>query len=374
MRQIQVEIEPDWSSCTLPAGLKLQKLFAGYVCHSKSIVKPDEVCITIVGIALDDTPECLFSAIFGIIPPSFRWRTAGSPVEFFLHAGQVPRFYHRDQHVPFGIRLNRLSVNYHGDLLLSSERTVVLRDRERILQYILDMHKALHLAFQTFPDLAIELADDILTDDHSDAFSGILSLAPNQGCADEYRTAFETVWRHRRKLSTPLKLHPHSSSEENLSLFPQLGLAPVMVKHKVLDVLYNSGAYAPVTEYARNCLLKSLPLPDFSGLDRVRATLRALLPDLPSGSLSVRDYDKIYPTVVWDAERNLFALARPKPCEDHPAGQCLCWIGPVLQDIVKEYKGTEISARKLWRAFAVEMGGDTTIKQVVTPMDAGGFF
>ncbi|KAJ7241348.1 hypothetical protein B0H12DRAFT_1074553 [Mycena haematopus] len=335
---------------------------------SKSMVKSDEVCITLVGIAFDDTPESLFSAIFGIIPPSFRWRTAGSPDKFL---GFTIGINH--QHVPFGIRLNRLSVNYHGDLSLSSERVVVLRDH-RIFQYRDDLRVALHRAFRTFPDLAIELAHDILKDDHSDAFSGILSPPPDKQCAAEYRTAFEMVWR--RQLSTPLKLHPHSSSEENLPLFPQLGLEPVMVKHKVLDILHNSGAYAPVTEYARNCLLTSPPLPDFSGLDRARATLRALLPDLPSGNLSVRKYDNLYPTVVWDAEHNLFALAQPKPCEDHPAEQCLCWIGPVLQDIVKEYKRTEISARKMWRAFAVEMGGDTTIKQVasVTPMDTGGLF
>ncbi|KAJ6481979.1 hypothetical protein C8R45DRAFT_1100374 [Mycena sanguinolenta] len=334
----------------------------------KSVATSDEVCITIVGIAPNESdPEYLFSAIFGIIPPSSRWRSPGSPVEFFLH-GKYPRFYHRDQHVPHGLHLNKLSISYHGDLFLSSERIMVLNDRVRIPQYRRAVCNAIHLGFQTQPDLAVEIIDDLLTDDHSDGLAGIL-IPPNKDAATGIRTAFEKVCR--RKISTSLELHPRTSLEKNLSLFSQLGLEPVVVTPRVLEILHQSGAYMPVNEYARKRLLESPPIPDFSGLDRVRDTLRKLLPSLPSENISVRQYDNLYPSVVWDEKHNLFALARPKPCEDHPAEECLCWVGPALHDIAKEYKGNAISLRKLWRAFAVEMGGDTTIKRPpsATPMD-----
>lgn len=337
--------------------------------NGTSVVRSDEVCITIIGIAAHHAdPEYIFSGIFGVIPPSSRWRSANSLIEFFLHDGKSPRFYHRDQHVPHGLHLNKLSVNYHGDLSLSSERIMVLNDRVRNSRYRSAMCAAIHLAFRTLPDLAVELADDILTDDHSDGLAGIL-VPPNRESAEEYRAAFEKVWR--QKISTSLEFHPRTSLEKNLLLFSQLSLEPVIVTPRVLEILHRSGAYMPVSEYARKRLLESCSIPDFGGLDRIRATLQKLLPSVPSENISVRQYDNLYPSVVWDDKHNLFALARPKPCEDHPAEECLCWVGPALHDIAKEYKGNEISLRKLWRAFAVEMGGDTTIKRApsLTSMD-----
>jgi hypothetical protein len=337
--------------------------------NGTSVVRSDEVCITIIGIAAHHAdPEYIFSGIFGVIPPSSRWRSANSLIEFFLHDGKSPRFYHRDQHVPHGLHLNKLSVNYHGDLSLSSERIMVLNDRVRNSRYRSAMCAAIHLAFRTLPDLAVELADDILTDDHSDGLAGIL-VPPNRESAEEYRAAFEKVWR--QKISTSLEFHPRTSLEKNLLLFSQLSLEPVIVTPRVLEILHRSGAYMPVSEYARKRLFESCSIPDFGGLDRIRATLQKLLPSVPSENISVRQYDNLYPSVVWDDKHNLFALARPKPCEDHPAEECLCWVGPALHDIAKEYKGNEISLRKLWRAFAVEMGGDTTIKRApsLTSMD-----
>lgn len=135
--------------------------------------------------------------------------------------------------------------------------------------------------------------------------------------------------------------------------------------------MHQSGAYAPVTEYARDVLLSSPPISDFPGLDRLRAALQSAVPSVPLDSITVRKYDKLYPTVIWDDENKHFAFAFPKACEDHPEAQCLCWIGPVLHDASKEYKGPTIPARKLWRAFAVEMGGDTTVKSVASGAPLG---
>lgn len=153
-------------------------------------------------------------------------------------------------------------------------------------------------------------------------------------------------------------------------------LKPVMVSSKALEIMHKSGAYLPVEDYARARLLACPPIIDLPGLDRVRAVLQSVLPNVASDKISVREYDNVYPSVVWDSEHELFAFARPKPCEDHPAEQCLCWIGPALQDAAKVHKGPRISPAKLWRTYAVEMGGDTTVKRVssVAPKDMGPCF
>ncbi|KAJ6461839.1 hypothetical protein C8R47DRAFT_993422 [Mycena vitilis] len=326
----------------------------------KSVVNPDEVCITVIGLDPTHAPEQLFSAIYGIIPPSREWRTPGGNVQFFISSDK-PRFYHRDQFVKDGIHLSRVSLNYHGTLTLSAERMSVRNDWY-MTEYRQFLRANLHDAFLTLPDLAIELALDILDDEHSNAFAGIL-LPPNKDGAAQYRVAFEAAMHRRLHLATELPLHPYAGSEENLKLFDELGLAPFRVSHKALEVMHLSGAYAPVEEYARGILLGTPSVPDFPGLDRLRAALRIVLPDLPPDNISVRDYDKLYPTVIWDDKTQHFAFGLPKSCEEHTDGQCLCWIGPVLHDAAKDHNG-QISARKLWRAFAEQMGGNTVKPRV----------
>ncbi|KAJ7150601.1 hypothetical protein C8R46DRAFT_1305150 [Mycena filopes] len=306
------------------------------------LVRPDEVCIVVIGIPVAHQPEYLFSAIFGIIPPPRQWRNPGGNVQFLISAGKT-LFYHRDQLVLDGIQLNRLSINYHGNLNLSSDRTMVRTDA-RMAGYRRDLSNNADMAFRTLPDLAIELARDVLTDDHSNALAGILVPRDKAG-ASQYRVAFEAALR-----------------QQTLKLFEQLDLTPVLVSYKALDIMHNSGAYLPVREYARGILLAAPVLDEFPGLDRLRAALTLVLPRVPPASITVRQYDKVYPTVVWDDSNKLFAFALPKACEEHPAPtQCVCWIGPFLQDAAKEYKtkGPAISAAKLWRAFALQMGGDT---------------
>ncbi|KAJ6564009.1 hypothetical protein B0H19DRAFT_1285160 [Mycena capillaripes] len=325
--------------------------------EGKSVVNSDEVCITAIGIDVKHQPEYLFSAIYGITPVPRQWRIPGRNVQFFFSSRQTPTFYHRDQYVRYGPHLKTVCINYHGDLTLSSERVSIQND-------------CVDQAFRTLPDLAIELAMDILSDDHSDGFAGIL-IPLDKAAATEYRVAFETAMRRRLPHMTGKQLYPYAAPDENLRLFAELGLSPVRVSYKALDIMHRSGAYAPVKEYARQILLESAPLPDFAGLDRLRAALTAVLPSLSVESITVRQYDKLYPTVIWDDEKKLFAFALPKPCEDHRNGQCqcLCWIGPVLHDAAKEYKGPEISSRKLWRAFSEEMGGNTILKPVAVPMN-----
>ncbi|KAF7364402.1 hypothetical protein MSAN_01100900 [Mycena sanguinolenta] len=153
-----------------------------------------------------------------------------------------------------------------------------------------------------------------------------------------------------------------------------LGLKPVVVSRRVLAILQQSGAYGPIHERARQSLLDSDQIPDFGGLDRLRAALRTLVHSLPSDKVSVRQYKHCYPTVVWDEKNNLIALAQPKPCQEHPAEECFCWIGPALHDITKGYDYSAISTTKLWSVFAMLMGGNTTVKRVAPtiPMDTSG--
>ncbi|KAJ6456696.1 hypothetical protein C8R45DRAFT_1222036 [Mycena sanguinolenta] len=334
---------------------------------NKSRVKSDEVCITIVGIAAEESdPKHLFSAIFGIIPPASRWRVPGTPIEFFLHE-TAPQFYHRDQLVPYGPHLNKLSINYHGDLRLSSERAMVLCDQTHFPKYKKALGKAIHDAFRTIPDLAAKIAEDILTDNHSDGFAWILSPSDKEAAA-QYRDAFESIWA--QGISHPPKFHPHLE-DDILVLTRQLELEPIIVRRRVLDILRQSGAYGPISEHARKQLLESPSIQGFPGLNRIRAALRALIPDMPSENISVREYALLSPPVACDEKHNLLALARPKACQEHPTQKCLCWIGPRLNDIANLYKGTRtaISTTKLWSAFATIMGGDTIVER---PTDTSG--
>ncbi|KAJ7917468.1 hypothetical protein B0H13DRAFT_2322416 [Mycena leptocephala] len=265
----------------------------------------------------------------------------------------------------------RLSINYGGNLTLSSDRVSVRNDWQ-MNHYRRDVRATMDWAFRTLPELAVELALDILTDDHSNALAGIL-VPDNKSSVSEYRVAFDTAMRQRRRSAAPtaFPLHPYAGSNENLKLFSELGLTPFKVLHKALNIMYQSGAYTPVTEHARDVLLSSPPISDFPGLDRLRAALQSAVPGVPLDSITVRKYDKLYPTVIWDDENKHFTFVLPKPCEDHPEAQCLCWIGPVLHDASKEYKGPTIAVRKLWRAFAVEMGGDTTAKPAASEKPNG---
>ncbi|KAJ7714607.1 hypothetical protein B0H16DRAFT_1477917 [Mycena metata] len=301
---------------------------------NKSLVQPDEACIVVIGLDVTAAPEYFFSAIYGIMPPAREWRHPGGNIQFFM-VNPDPKFYHRDQWVRGGIRLNRVSINYHGNLNLTSDRVMVLSDR-RMAQYRVDVCNNVDHAFRTLPDLAIELALDILTDDHSNAIAGILVPRDKAGAA-HYRVAFEAALQQRVISCTgaapTLPLHPYAQPDETLTLFTELGLIAVQVSYKAREIIHQSGAYAPIKEYARSILLAAPRLDNFPGLNRLRAALKLVLPEVPSQSITLRQYDKVYPTVAWDDKNKLFALALPKPCEEHPQPtQSVCWIGPVLHD------------------------------------------
>ncbi|KAJ7459361.1 hypothetical protein FB451DRAFT_1046317, partial [Mycena latifolia] len=339
-----------------------------------SVVKPDQVCITIIGVDPTLGLQALFSTTFGIVAPPHEWRIGN--VQFFSTCPHPPQFYHRDQLVPGGNGLNRISINYHGDLSLTSEHLMVQHDR-KYLKYRSDVCASAHQAFHTIPDLALELALDILTDEHSDALAGIVKPVDRTAAA-AYRVAFETAMRQLSPGILPgTSLHPYARPDINLRLFMELGLTPFKVSYRALEIIYQSGTYLPIADYARSALLAAPPTNTVQGLDRLQAALKIVVPFVEAESITIRNYDKLYPTAIWDNEQKAFAFTLPKPCEEHADGRCLCWIGPSLQDAAKDYnlKNPPIPLRRVFRAYLSCMGGDNILTTVdsAAPMDVGTY-
>jgi hypothetical protein len=306
-------------------------------------VASDEVAITVIGLDKSFSPEYLFSAIYGIIPPAQAWRVPGSPVQFFLATADdishnpdeltTTRFYHRDQYVPYGLHLNRLSINYHGDLNITSDRAAILRDR-KVTAYNDAVSSSADEAFRTLPDLALELAFDILSDEHSEGLAYLVSPKDKSG-AGAYHDAFEAAIRKMHPdINDGALIHPMAGSVEE-SLFDELGLTPVKVTSKAWDIMAASGAYTSLDEYARQVLLSSPPVEDPKGLERLRVAISVVAPDVPAANVTIRKYDKSTPSVVWDKDNNLFAFAFPPACDEHPTSRCLCWVGPFIEYIQK---------------------------------------
>ncbi|KAJ7636802.1 hypothetical protein FB45DRAFT_1056083 [Roridomyces roridus] len=342
----------------------------GLVVGGKSMVKADEVCITIIGLDAWTKVETLFSAVYGIIPPSRTWRpldSRGKPgnVQFFLaEGGSDPKFYLRDQLIPQGIRLNTLSINYHGDLDLSSERVMVSHNRKQ-KQYFADLEASANSALRTLPDLAVELALDILGDDHSDSLAGILN-PKDASAAAEYRAAFDAAMLRVCPPEPPssLPLYPCGPGDSH-RLVKELGFKPFPVSHRAHAILRASGAYTTIIDHARSLLLASPVALKVEGLDRLRAVLKMTLDAqdaIKPEAITIRKYTKTRPTVVWDHEQRVLAFAMPTLCKDlkHIAdsdeGECFCWMIPMLEAAARKHK--KINTKKLWHAHALCVRGD----------------
>ncbi|KAJ7636794.1 hypothetical protein FB45DRAFT_788866 [Roridomyces roridus] len=342
----------------------------GLAVGGKSVVQADEVCITIIGLDSRIEVESLFSAVYGIIPPSRAWRPLGARnnlrnVQFFLaDGGGAPKFYLRDQLVLQGVHLNKLSINYHGDLDVSSER-VMVSDNEKQKQYFADLEASADSAFRTLPDLAIELALDILTDDRSDSLAGILSPKNTSGAA-RYRAAFDAAMLRICPPEPPsaLPLYPCGPGDSDY-LVEELGFKPFPVSHRAHAIIRASGAYTTIHDKACSLLLASPVASDIKGLDRLRAVLKMTLPAqdaIEPEAITIRKYPKTQPIVVWDHEKRLVAFAMPTPCEDpkHIAdsddGECFCWMIPMLEAVARA--NWNINTKKLWHAHALCVRGD----------------
>ncbi|KAJ6458351.1 hypothetical protein C8R47DRAFT_1059787 [Mycena vitilis] len=337
-----------------------------------SLVSPDEVAITVIGLDGSFQPEYLFSAIYGIIPPPQQWRVPGSQVQFFIAAADETnadaagpskpntKFYHRDQYVPFGLHLNRVSVNYHGDLSITSDRVAILRDH-KMTAYRSGLSSSADAAIRTIPDLALELTLDILTQQHSEGFANLVRPQDKTG-ADGYRKAFEAAMRKLHpEIPDDARIHPTAGSVKD-RMFAELGLTPVSVSSKAWEIIEASGAYVSLEDYARDVLLSSPPVGNSKGLARLRVAMAVVAPKVPAANVTIRDYNKSTPSVVWDEDNNLFAFALLPKCEAHPTSQCLCWVGPFLHDAAKDFDGVQLSTRKLFSAYLLCMKGDANME------------
>ncbi|KAJ7466048.1 hypothetical protein FB451DRAFT_1561304 [Mycena latifolia] len=327
--------------------------------RGRCVVSTDEVAVTIVGLDGSFTPEYLFSAIYGIISPPQAWHDA--PTDASATTKSTTKFYHRDQYVPYGLHLNRISVNYHGDLNITSDRVAILRD-SRVTAYKLAVSRSADEAFRTLPDLAQELALDILSDDHSEGLAYLVRPRDKAG-HKQYRTAFDAALRKLHpEIPADAAIHPTAGSTTDV-LFKELEMSPLEVSTKVWEIMEASGAYITIEEHARAVLLAAPSVPDSQGLARLRVALAVVAPDVPPQHITVRAYDKSTPSVVWDKRNKLFAFALPPKCAEHPGrGACFCWVGPFLHDAAKDYDGAQLGTTKLFRAYLLCMNGEANME------------
>ncbi|KAI0717716.1 hypothetical protein C8T65DRAFT_571390 [Cerioporus squamosus] len=340
--------------------------------HERPFVMPDEVVVTIYGLRSDSlSPEYLFSGIYGIFPPpqTSTWTVpargrASADITFFLPslnstflensrarnvAERCGRFYYRDYLIPAGPSTHRLCINYGGDLHLSTRNMEVQMNYDCYTMYRRSLMTALDTAMRTIPELAVEIAYDILTepDDVPDTFSSLLALVPEAQDDDTkqaYRAAFSKAWCRLDPALATRSVYPSAAGVETTScekaLIEQLGLHPIFVRAHMKVLLERVGAYPPIGVYADH-LLRSAPgavnIP--AGIDVLKRCLTTLFPNLPGGPLSVRQYSYSFPRAVWDEEAQIFVVASAAcQCEVRGSSSsgllCKCWIAPVLQEAV----------------------------------------
>ncbi|KAJ7683097.1 hypothetical protein B0H17DRAFT_1181716 [Mycena rosella] len=220
-----------------------------------SRVEADEVSITVIGLDGSLEPAYLFSAIYGIVPPSHAWRVKGSPVQFFLADKRVQaagehfhaRFYHRDH----GIHLNRLSINDHGDLSLTADRIAIVHNH-KVRKYQADLGSSADDGFRTIPEL---------------------------GAANEYRTAFNAAICVMHP-NIPAEASIYPTATDDAAFCRELGYTPVQVPFDARSVMRASGAHIDIRQHARQLLLEVPPLPH-AQLDRLRTAITILALDVP---------------------------------------------------------------------------------------------
>lgn len=336
--------------------------------HETNLVTSDEVSITIAGLATDLTPESVFSGIYGIIPPPNAWRPQGHLVQFFQVplAAQQP-FYLRDQLVPSSPALNKLGINYHGNLKITSDRLAVMTHGRDYQQYKVCLSQATDAGFHTMPELAVQLALDICTDSLSGGSTLGHVLKPTRShSGEDYRNAFQRAWKVTDPdVLDPSTLWPYVGASGDENLIKELGKVAWKVAEHVMSILHHSGAFTSITEHAKSLLLNA-PARDTSvphpGLDRLRRGLQVLW-GVGEDAVVMHEYAYSYPQVIWDDDTQRFITGVPAECIEHLEGGCLCWVGPYMAEAFNAWKAdhrdevSEPSQQALWRAYMRSMEG-----------------
>ena len=311
------------------------------ICRAQS----DEVAITVVGLPSNVSQAEVFSGIYGIIQPEHVWRVlpqVDTPIYFFKHDGP-PLFYYRDQIIRSGPSLNRLSINYRGNLNITADRTAVTKSTSLYFAYRDKLSRAAHLAFEFLPDLAKEIALDILTDPGISGSTISHVLHPLDTRSREgYRTAFNSAWRTldpTLPLQKSLYPYPASAPRDRL-LIEELGMIGRPVSEHIMHrILHASGAFNRIHHHAERSLLRSSPYrKPITGFKRLRLAITSIFPSLGVDDVVVVDYTYSSPKIVWNTKRKKFFMGLPEKCSDHTAGGCLCWVGPQLFTAIDNWR------------------------------------
>ncbi|PIL25917.1 hypothetical protein GSI_11670 [Ganoderma sinense ZZ0214-1] len=375
--------------------------------QERAFAKADEEVVTIRGFSGVLTVEYLFSGIYTIFPPKKEWSilfsSCASPVvSFFMpdsegstgancnsstgdtaqeQPSSIGQFYFRDRLIatnPAGFC--RVGVNYSGSLDTSESEfdpQVTGKSLQEFQQYLF---RAVDMGIRRLPELAVELAIDILT--NASALPDDCGPIPSFVGSDTevkhaYRTAFEAAWRRLdpNLASHEGGLYPYVQSlilaDEEKALILDLGMHPIPVDLRVRLLLAMCGAYPLVKDHAETLLLSAVGAAHLpTGVDILKAALPKLLPDadLAADPLSVRQYTHSYPRVVWDPDTRVFVMASSlgaRRCSVHKdigadhipesgelqarekesSSQCLCWIGLALQAAASSWQAKNSGRR-----------------------------
>ncbi|KAI9061255.1 hypothetical protein FKP32DRAFT_1759747 [Trametes sanguinea] len=324
-------------------------------CHERSLVTPDEMLFTVIGLEQSCAPECIFGGVWDMFPPGEQWAIPGRcrdlpSIVFYKPREGDPSFYTRGYRVPYGPPLNRLGIHYLGDLVLSADGQRIVTTGTLFEAYLCQLCAALDDAFRGVSDLAMELALDILTEQRTLPYSFGMILASPLDIDEEgalgYRRGFEAAWRildsSLSETSVPLYPYTARSPAEEMELISKLGYRPVLVQGHVRQLLESSKAYPAITVLAQQRLLSAPGAEEPPGTDRLVAALAMLLPDLSGDILSVRRYEHSYPLVLWDPETRTFVMSSSVACAGHAsedlAEPCCCWVGLALFDALASWR------------------------------------
>ncbi|KAH7923463.1 hypothetical protein BV22DRAFT_1196663 [Leucogyrophana mollusca] len=339
--------------------------------REEPLIKSDEVAITVIGLAGDTTAEHIFCGTYGLFKPAHSWRIPNALFEFFKPPGDVSLFYYRGQLMPSShTGLSRLGINYHGTLETTPARTQVSRDHVLYQRYKYLLTEAIQYAFCHIPELATELAADILTASMGDNKGRAVDIfEPKSGSESVYRGAFNAAWRRLDpSLPSAKALYPyHASTPSDNNLIEEFGMVGRSVPDEVMDqVLVPSGAFIPIKEHAEDIFLHRKGVGSgVTGFTQFRRALMEVFSWAASSDIVMVDYTNSYPTVLWDQKTKQFVVGVPQ-CGQHPDEECSCWIGPYLVEARDTYRKRAVDAddaktlsiSALFRGYALSMGAD----------------
>ncbi|KAF8136491.1 hypothetical protein EV363DRAFT_1428878 [Boletus edulis] len=340
--------------------------------REEPLIKADEVSIVIVGLPNDITPEAIFCGTFGLFEPLRLWKIPNALFEFFKTPGNVPLFYYRGQLMPsVHIGLAQVGINYHGTLEICPKTFEVKKDHVLYQRYQHLLQEAIQYAFCHLPELAVELACDMMTRLKGGEPRSFDIFVPIRGHDAAYRSAFCAAWERMCPDGPQTKqMYPYQESAlEELRLIEEFNMIGQPVPDKVMDqVIVPSGAYIPIKEHAEDVLLRRRGVGSgFVGFVQFRRAIIYVFPWATNSDIVMVDYTNSYPRILWDDKTKQFVLGIPH-CTLHPEDECSCWVPPYLLEARDTYckhptnrdKGevTTFTYDVFFRAYALAMGAD----------------